>query len=494
MNKQKRKAFTIVELVVAVTILTILSTIWFVAYSWYLISVRDTNRTTTIASIYDAMEIYASKHTLPLPEDKVEIKVRWSLIARQWYAWEKVLEMIGFSNGWKDPMDDSYYSYYLSKDKKNFQLMTFLEDGSESVDASGVDGLIDYSVRSPLAHWNELWILTDEYNVPVQAVTSVLSVWKIELDTTNSWTIYSAYIINWKKYTFSWSILADKIYSLSKPWEYDAPLGCPSGFIWVPWGVTFNQKWFCVAKYEMTFSEEAVWWATFDAGYNVYLFDANIPIVSRTWDYPIWYLTQQEAIDACKSMWKWYHLIMNKEWMTLARNIELENDNWSSWEVWVGWIFRWNNWEENTSLLWCKDGDDKAFPSRTWNDYTCKGKRQLKLSNSVIIEDMSWNLWEHVNNADTFDGSWYDTLNPTFSSTEWNLNTDSERAEYWPLFSYYNSSNWVWTTQTVTGYRIFLRWSSSDHTTEVWIYSMRLALSVTSKSTHGGFRCAYIKQ
>ena len=126
------KAFTLVELIVVITILAVLSAIWFVAFSWYLAWTRDTNRISQLKSISDWLELYWTKHDLPIPEDKVDIKVwTWTnekTIAYQWYAWKNILETIEYSSEWVDPKDWTYFSYYLTKDKKYYQLMAFLEE------------------------------------------------------------------------------------------------------------------------------------------------------------------------------------------------------------------------------------------------------------------------------------------------------------------------------------------------------------------------------
>ena len=128
MNYKKNKAFTLVELIVVVTILAILATIWFVSYSSYLTWVRDTNRLAQLVSIHDGLELYRTRNDLPLPDDNVEVKASAATIAYQWYAGSNTLETIDFTKWWKDPKDDQYFSYYLTKDRKYFQLLAFLEE------------------------------------------------------------------------------------------------------------------------------------------------------------------------------------------------------------------------------------------------------------------------------------------------------------------------------------------------------------------------------
>jgi len=127
------KAFTLVELIVVITILAILATIGFVSFSGYLAWTRDTNRVAQLKSMSDALELYRTKKSLPIPDDKVDIKTNSKTIAYQGYIWKNVLETIEYTESWLDPKDKTYFSYYLTKNKKYFQLMAFLEEENEDV-------------------------------------------------------------------------------------------------------------------------------------------------------------------------------------------------------------------------------------------------------------------------------------------------------------------------------------------------------------------------
>ena len=127
-NSSPNLAFTLVELIVVVTILAILATIWFVSYSSYLTWVRDTNRLSQLVSIHDWLELYRTKKDLPIPDDNIRVEVNSNLIAYQWTVWTNTLETIDFTKWWKDPKDNTYFSYYLTQDRKYFQLLAFLEE------------------------------------------------------------------------------------------------------------------------------------------------------------------------------------------------------------------------------------------------------------------------------------------------------------------------------------------------------------------------------
>jgi prepilin-type N-terminal cleavage/methylation domain-containing protein len=121
-------AFTLVELIVVITIVGILSTVGFVSYSGYLTSARDSNRYSQMTKLSDSLQVYAATKSLPLPDDYVEITNSGSVIAYQGYVGTDVLETIDYTNGGKDPKDDSYFTYMLSKDRKSLQLLALMEE------------------------------------------------------------------------------------------------------------------------------------------------------------------------------------------------------------------------------------------------------------------------------------------------------------------------------------------------------------------------------
>ncbi|MDQ7009472.1 MAG: type II secretion system protein [Candidatus Gracilibacteria bacterium] len=53
--QNKKRAFTLVELIVVITILAILATVGFVSFSGYLAGTRDVNRISQLKSMSDAL-------------------------------------------------------------------------------------------------------------------------------------------------------------------------------------------------------------------------------------------------------------------------------------------------------------------------------------------------------------------------------------------------------------------------------------------------------
>ncbi|MDQ7022287.1 MAG: hypothetical protein Q9M97_01940 [Candidatus Gracilibacteria bacterium] len=81
----------------------------------------------------DALELYSTKKDLPIPDDKVDIKLSSELIAYQGYIGKNVLETIEYTESGLDPKDKQYFSYYLTANNEYFQLLSFLEKPTEDV-------------------------------------------------------------------------------------------------------------------------------------------------------------------------------------------------------------------------------------------------------------------------------------------------------------------------------------------------------------------------
>lgn len=169
-----KKAFTLVELIVVVTILSILSTIWFVSYSGYIKGVRDSNRTSQIAGISNGLTLYAARQALPIPDNAIQITIDGTTdttVAYQGYAWQSVLSIIEYSKKWIDPQDKTFFTYYLTSNKKYHQMMAFLEKTENLQVFQNLfpqSYAADLTKRYPTMAGQKLGILTDTTNTPIQ--------------------------------------------------------------------------------------------------------------------------------------------------------------------------------------------------------------------------------------------------------------------------------------------------------------------------------------
>ena len=79
-------AFTLVELIIVITILAILGLVAFLMMSDATVSARDSNRLASIKNIYDASQLQAvQQRILPLPDQAITLTVSGTDIGWQGY-------------------------------------------------------------------------------------------------------------------------------------------------------------------------------------------------------------------------------------------------------------------------------------------------------------------------------------------------------------------------------------------------------------------------
>jgi len=121
---QKKQGFTLVELIVVITILTILWTIAFISFWWYTKNARDSVRKKDIGSIKTGLELFLSQRgILPIPENAVSITYSWWTVFYHGTFWDGPFTNIGTIN--KKPVDPLYdveYNYAISSTKRSYNI------------------------------------------------------------------------------------------------------------------------------------------------------------------------------------------------------------------------------------------------------------------------------------------------------------------------------------------------------------------------------------
>lgn len=487
MNKN---GFTLVELIVVVTILAILSTIGFVAYSWYLSGVRDTNRVSNLKSIHDWINLSGLNKSLPLPEDNIEVIAKWEVIAWQWYAGKNILDSIEFTTNWVDPKTKQYFSYYLNAEKKDFQLMGFLEN-EDKLQNYWVEA--NNSLLSPTVYGERLWILTDEDNAPIHEISTYIDQWNIDLGWINANDIIHVHVSDGISYQFDSQTLENRLYTLSKPSKYWKIKSCPNGFIWSWWSAEFDQPGFCISQYEMWFVDESGKNDTSTDGdsdaFATYEFEENNRIVSRKGKTPIAEIQYNQAKLACESLWDWYQLTTHNQWMSVARNIELEASNWNNGIIGQWYIYTWNAGESSDGK-WCREqwNVNKYAWAKTWIwEASCNQKRKHTLFLWEDIWDFSGNVWEIVDKQE----------NSRVDLWSWDMQWDSVsgsdlKNQYGPLLDLNtdNGAGFIYNADWLTG-ELLLRWWSGWDESKAWIYSIDSGIENDYENWNTGFRCTY---
>ena len=182
--KKINKAFTLVELIVVITILAVLWTISFVSFQWYAASSRDSVRITDLSNISKVLKLNTSAGVpLLIPENAIDITSSWSVLVTQWQMWNKLLSYYWINNGGIDPLDKEPYVYSINNNKTKYQLLWFLE--SENFLSTSINKTFaDNQNKIPRLVWDYVWImmnqLTNEALVKTVDLDSVDIDWSTE--------------------------------------------------------------------------------------------------------------------------------------------------------------------------------------------------------------------------------------------------------------------------------------------------------------------------
>ena len=212
-DTQKRilRWFTLVELIVVITIVGILSTIGFVSYSGYLVWARDSNRLGQLANITEALQVFATSKRLPLPDSPINIIVGDpdTIVAYQWNAGVNVIDALDYNNGWRDPKDKTPFVYMVTKDRKSFQMLAFMEETWSLTQWIIPQAYaVNYEERFAKTYGSRLGILTSAstvpgvFNTPAHLMNGITSV-----DLVNTTDDYIAHISDLEKIEWKWSAL-----------------------------------------------------------------------------------------------------------------------------------------------------------------------------------------------------------------------------------------------------------------------------------------------
>lgn len=394
-NNRKILWFTLVELIVVITIVWILSTVWFVSYSGYLMWARDSSRISQVVKLSDSLQVYASTKSLPLPDNYVEITASWTTIAYQWEVGVDVLETIDFTNGWKDPKDDSYFTYYVSKNRKNLQIMAFMEE-QESISFNNISSLYanDNSDRYPKVYGKKMWILTQETtHIPIQDIWGLSSI-----DIVSTPDTYVAHIADDEKITGTWASLRWSIPNASckrirQTWWSEGD-----------WDYTINTNgmettYFCdMASRDPFFDELRKQW-DFENGAGITTENNSRPTVDI--------MKMRSPIDS------WYVLHFTGDrpeyqiWFTSIENCKAGDEIWL--RAWVSWI---------------ESGIFSVFHSRIYHTdltediFTINQNPVTLLKERVIDRDWYLISTTWIVQKDVADFQWYAWYNAEWSSAD----------------------------------------------------------------------------
>lgn len=206
-------------------------------------------------------------------------------------------------------------------------------------------------------------------------------------------------------------------------------------------------------------------------------------VASTPGGYPIGSISHATAVSYCDALDA--HLMTNAEWMTIARNAEQVDENWTNGSVGDGALKRGNSSSGNTAM----EGFDSLSGTNT---------RTMTLSNSSVIWDLAGNVWNHVkkDDADTL----VDNLPTDGGADGWRFIQHTAITGYGDLsYDEIRPSNASWNTiqgmgkvYTYNGAfasRVLVRGGRWGGSTAAGAFALMLFWDVDDTSGSLGFRC-----
>ncbi len=210
MKNNFKQAFTLVELIVVITILAILATVGFISFQWYTSSSRDSVRLADLKNISKSFEINRTKDIdFPLPDKKVDISASGTIFQYQWELSQNILESdLNIFDGGFDPVTKKPYGYAVSLARNQFQIIWFLENKQNVANNILSQSFADNSDKYIKSSGDYLGIFLDEITKEIITASGTFN----ELDVANTASSYTyiqpgntvAKEVTWSGYTLAW--------------------------------------------------------------------------------------------------------------------------------------------------------------------------------------------------------------------------------------------------------------------------------------------------
>jgi len=175
MQKIRKSAFTLVELIVVITILAILWTIAFISLQWYSRDARDATRTSDLWNIKTSLELFSLKTwKYPSPDSFSTITYSgWTeKVWYQWIVWDIVTTNLkSLNNKPLDPLTNDPYVYSTTNSYKEYEVLALYE---WSVAYNPIINQTNAATTTltPKIVWNYNWVFvkTINYIIPTPSI------------------------------------------------------------------------------------------------------------------------------------------------------------------------------------------------------------------------------------------------------------------------------------------------------------------------------------
>lgn len=261
---------------------------------------------------------------------------------------------------------------------------------------------------------------------------------------------------------------------------------CPANYVLIPANSVVGEPAnFCLAKFEMKCAADAT-------GASC----SGAPL-SQAANQPWANITNPNSATACAGLGTRYHLVTNSEWMAMARNVEIQAQNWNGGAVYSGSLNQGHSDSSPLSTLAASTDDNQACTGTgqacsltTWDAQ----RRTFALSTGEFIWDVGGNAYEHTNWIVPQASKAYVSGDgaPVNANREFNaLNVfpAGNPEQYLPANSGLTSANGLkyYVGHTTTpGYA-----SRGGNMAVGGVFSLHLGIDNLYTNSDHGFRCAY---
>ena len=191
-----QKGFTLVELIVVITILAILWTIAFLSLQWYAANARDSKRISDIWNIKKSLELFTLQtEKYPLPDNGETVTYSWEIVWTQWTIWDNVVEQLSRNIKKKpvDPGSEEEYIYSTIENRWEYEVLAIYEWWITNNAITHQTHAADTWYVKVDGTYNQLYTSTDSFIIPTPSLITSEEL-PLTLDATN----IKSQVVTWK--------------------------------------------------------------------------------------------------------------------------------------------------------------------------------------------------------------------------------------------------------------------------------------------------------
>jgi len=416
MRKSNPSAFTLVELIVVITILAILWTIAFISLQWYSRDARDSTRTADLWNIKTSLELYSLQTwKYPSPDSFSTITYSWwtEKVWYQWVVWDQVTTNLKSLNEKPlDPLTNDTYTYSVTNSYKEYEVLALYE---WSVAYNPIINQTNAATTqlTPKIAWNYNWVFvkTPHYIIPVPSIitSEALIPW--------AWTLLTSVNVNSQVITNGTNIPKNSLNS-SQTWWLNITL---SVYTWsITKSSTDTQKVNAITQIQQAYT-----WTNIATQENIAY------ILNQTSTGQIVALTDITLLKLQTN------LTGNSNNTSNTPNIPTPNPDFiSTWNVWIDtWVSWFNNlklplqsnWTYNFTVDWW---DWSSNTITTWNQAEATHAYASAWTYDVTI---TWTIDWFAFNAWTFTQDNMDDWDKLIDIKQW---WPVKISDWWNQFSH----------------------------------------------------------